>query len=344
MKSSLFRRDASGRSLVSALLFVLLHGCVSAFFGPLLPYYSMVPAAVAQAWLFLHAGPIFCLVSLPLAFLPSLLGGGVLAGAFALSYFVCGLLLALAIRHRISRAYTVVWLTVAIFAFFAIRTYGDLAAGAAAAGYGDAFTYLRDLLDGFLDRTVETFRYFLDYAAKVNAAQGVELNTLTDAEIRTALSQMLSLLPAYLTLLLCLPALAMTFGMQLLSYMQGNRHALSAETWPYQIGPVGAGAYFLLLPVVLFASDYASPLFVSCINVYTVLSYALALGGLLLLPGLVGRIRYFSVNRSTFVMWILVLVLIFLLNTDLVLRLLAIFYAYHILKKAFKRARPREER
>ncbi len=332
MKKALFFRDrVGGYAFLLTCLFALLHGAAtSSLSGAFFAVITVVAASVAQAVLILHGG----LLSIPIPLLLSagvwyILHGSVQGLPVLAAFLLCGAVLALAIRFRMERMTCLIVLTAVLLLLICLTLFLYLYG---AADGGDVFAYLRSMLDEFLTTLTEATRAAYESLQAQYEEMGVEFVMPTEAEIRTSLAQTLSVVPGVALAILFALALIMSYGMQFVSYLRGNRYAFAQNTWPYRIGPAGAGVYMILLLPALFWGDFSSPLYLSLLNLYVLMTPILAYGQLLLLPRLFrGYIRMIP-GGVGLVFPILMLALLLLLAPSYFLTVFAVLYAFRTLK------------
>lgn len=346
MKKYIFVKDATGTcALLLAMAASLLLGLLSALpGGELLVWFVLVFGAAAQAMLFLHGAPLGTLLPLPLGTgVALLLGAAPSAAFFILAFYACGGVLAFAVRHRVERVATVCCLAVTLLLFFVGRVLWDASAAAIAAGYADLAAYLRDSIDAFRERLVDLYRALWGYESSLYEKLNMTVPPFPEEAMRTYFNQLFSILPALFILLLQALSLVMTYAMQFVSYVRGNSRAFAPTTWPYRIGTVTAGCFLLLVPIALFWGDFSSALYLACLNLFLILTPALAFGEILILP------RIFSAYRRAVPHGLgkyfphLLLVCLLLYSFRYAVLALAIIYAIGILKNAFARSPKKTE-
>ena len=341
----LFTKDSTGRrALLFSLAFALLHGLLSApFSGNALNWLTLVPAAVAEAVLILHAGPLAILLPpLLCAAVASLCGTSLSSVLFSLCFFACAGVLAFVMRRRMDRVGAIVMLAATCLLFLAGRTLWDAAIAAANAGASDLFGYMQSVVAELQD-SITTAYYEVYEATRVQYAEyGVQMAEISEADIREAVANLFSLAPSVIALLLCLPAVLMTYGMQFVSYMRGNLRAFALETWPFRFSPLVAGLYIALIPVVLFWRDFGSVFFIAFYNIFIVLTPLLALAELVTLPRFYAAYRRLAGGRGI-VFPILITVSVFLISPVYATVGFALLQAVNILKAAFGSRPPRGE-
>lgn len=342
---TLLTKDSTGRrALFFSLGFALLHGLLSApFSGNVLNWITLVPATVAEAVLILHAGPVAVLLPpLLCAAVAFLCGTSLSSVLFSLCFFACALVLAFVMRRRMDRMGAIVMLAATCLLFLAGRTLWDAAIAAANAGASDLWTYVQNTVAEVQD-SITTAYYEVYEATRLQYAEyGIQMVEIREADIREAVANLFSLAPSVIALLLCLPAVLMTYGMQFVSYMRGNRRAFALETWPFRFSPLVAGLYIALIPVVLFWRDFGSVFFIAFYNIFIILTPFLALAEVVTLPRFYAAYRRMVGGRGV-IFPILLTVCVFLLSPVYATVGFALLHSVNILKAAFGARPPREE-
>lgn len=341
----LFTKDITGRrALLFSLLFALCHGLLSApFSGNVLNWITLVPATVAETVLILHAGPAAVLLPPALCVAASaLLGTSASSVLFSLCFFGCALVLAFVMRHRVERIAAVVMLAATCLLFLAGRTLWDAAEAAVRVGASDLLSYIRAAVAEIQD-SVSVAYYEVNESNRIAMERfGYKLPAISEADVRDAVARLFSLAPSVLALLLLIPSLLMTYGMQFVSYMRGNLRAFALETWPLRFSPLIAGLYVALIPAVLFWRDFGSPFFVAFYNIFIVLTPLLAFAEIITLPRFYAAYRRMA-GSASIVIPIVITVSVFLLSPIYATVGFALLQAINILKAAIGSRPPREE-
>lgn len=342
---TLFAKDTTGRrALLFSFLFALSHGLLSApFLGDFLNWITLVPAAVAEAVLILHAGPVAVLLPPALcAATAALLGASPSTVLFSLCFFGCALVLAFIMRHRVERIGAIAMLAATVLLFLAGRTLWDVALAAAEAGATDLLSYIRDAIEKMQDSISVSWYEVNESNRQYLEKFGYQMAEIREADIRDAVANLFSIIPSVLAVLLCIPALLMTYGMQFVSYMRGNMRAFALETWPFRFSPLVAGLYIALIPVSLFWRDFGSVFFIAFYNIFIILTPLLAFAEIVTLPRFYAAYRRMA-GGASIVFPILITVSVFMLSPTYATVGFALLQAINILKASFGSRPPREE-
>lgn len=321
------------------LLFTVALAAASVRLDLLAYLYFSLYAALACAALFRLYHPASAAVAPVLSFL---LMGALLDFSFTtfvLSLLPCavGFALAMSLRTGEGRLSTVFSATAAaavvLVGYLALALYEQ-------AGGADFVSYVTQTIDtlraDFVTLQMESYAE----AAKLLEARGIPYTLPTESALDALAGQMMAMIPAAFTVALLAVSLALTYALQLLSMLFGDKRLFGRANARYTVSPFLAAAYLLVSLVTLFYTDFSSPFYLVCINTGWVLSPILAFAALLKAPQLIGFIRRMSRSTFDFAIWMILLILCAISYLSHLFILLAVWQAIHILISAL-RSRPK---
>ncbi len=317
-----------------ALASLLLCGLFSFSFGFFFLCF-LVLATAMQAVLFLGTRPQWpVLLALPSLFLSYVVTGGFSMLLPVASCTAGGLLVAHLLKKGESRS----GMARGLLALYALAFFAALlipfVSHMVADGAQDVLAYLDRTLEGAVDTLATNFLTAYTRMADLYANMDVAFVIPTLEEIRETLLFGLSIGPAFFLCLCALPAIAVTYAVQLVGLCAGCR-LLEKKNRIYRPSALLAGSYLVALPFGLLWGDFRDIFCFVCLNLVVFLTPVMAFGTLLQAPRLFAFMRRMSIGALDFSFFLILLIVFFLSNLLYMLLALAAAYAIYLLKSRF---------